>query len=72
MRIKKIQQILPGDLICDRKPGRGRTFPVLIVSITEDEILFMLAGDDFLYSATRDQDEYYLLSRIEAKPLSQQ
>jgi len=67
MRTKKVRQILPGDLLCDKKPGRGQVFPVLIISSTFNEVLFLLAGDDFLYTATKDQEEYYLLSRNNEK-----
>lgn len=63
MKLKRISQIHPGDLICDKKPGRGRTYPVLIISISQEEVLFLLAGDCYLYSASPTQEEYFLLSR---------
>lgn len=63
MKYKKINQILPGDLICDISFRKELETPVLIISSIQNKVLFLLMGDDFLYEGVTTENEYFLLSR---------
>jgi hypothetical protein len=66
---RKINKILPGDLIAYPEKLSSDNPVVFIISATwEDEdaqnVCFMILGEEFIYEGTACNKEYLLLSRI--------
>jgi len=62
-RAKKINQIRPGDLICHSSLNAENIFAVLILSVEEKNVTFILLGENHVYSAVTTEESYHLLSR---------
>jgi hypothetical protein len=67
---KRIERILPGDLVCDFDPRTQKGVSALVISVVEGagkekNVHFLILGDDFLHDGVTDREKYYLISRSE-------